>query len=243
MSSKRSIIAIILSTVFTVSFLLSAAQAAGYKTETFKKESGTYTVDIKYPEIIDKRLVAEARQKVNEEIKIFVHKLFDDDLKAFIEMEPEWGKEEFKEIPGKDTVYIDFKVILLDGDSVSIRFEKYFFGKGAAHGLTYIYGLNYDIGQMRHIAISDLFKPGTDYLKQISDYCIKDIKRQLDRHYADESWINEGASPKEENFREFALTKDSLIIFFQNYQVACYAAGNPQVKIPFRRLENYRNPG
>jgi hypothetical protein len=129
-------------------------------------------------------------------------------------------------------------VIRLDERFVSIKFKKYFYGIGAAHGLTLIAGFNYDVKQMKQIKLGDLFKAGTDYLKQISDYCIQDLGRQLGKEM--DSWIKEGAVPKEEKLKEFTLGKEDLIIYFSDYQIADYATGAQQVKIPFSRLLNLK---
>jgi hypothetical protein len=240
MSKKQLILGLIVIIAFILPVFLIEAEASGYKTANIKKEGKSYSVDIEYPEITNKRLAVDTQQKVNDAIKMFVHKLFDHDLKTFVETEPKWTKKELEGIASGNLVDLDFKIIRLDQSFVSIRFEKYTYGIGAAHGLTHIAGFNYDAGTIKQINLADLFKPGTDYLKQISDYSILDLKKQLNKesNYADENWIREGASPTEENFREFALTKDCLIIFFNDYQVACHAAGTPEVKIPFKKLSN-----
>ncbi len=81
---------------------------SGYEEIVFEKQGTSYSVDIKYPKITDKRLSIDRQQKANDEIEQFVHRLFDEDLKTFIENESQWSKEELKEIAGRDSVDISF---------------------------------------------------------------------------------------------------------------------------------------
>ncbi|MFO7584726.1 MAG: DUF3298 domain-containing protein, partial [Anaerolineales bacterium] len=48
-----------------------------------------------------------------------------------------------------------------------------------------------------------------------------------------------GAEPLPENYRNWNLTYEGLLITFDEYQVAPYAAGMQQVLVPFDVLENY----
>lgn len=48
----------------------------------------------------------------------------------------------------------------------------------------------------------------------------------------DTQWISEGTAPKEENFENFLITDNALIIIFDPYEVAPYAAGSVFVEIP-----------
>ncbi len=210
------------------------ASGIGYETVTFEKKGNSYGVDVKYPKVTDERFSPNVRQKVNDEIEKFAHEMFDSDFKAFIESESKWTKKELEDIAGRDSVDISFDIIQIDEHFVSIRFEKYFYGIGAAHGLTHISGFNYDVKQLSIVKLTNLFELGIDYLKRLSDYCVSDLSKQLNR--SGDNWIKEGAAPNEENFKEFAVGKDSLIIYFSDYQVADYASGTQKVTIPFNKL-------
>ncbi|MHB8280871.1 MAG: RsiV family protein [Candidatus Humimicrobiaceae bacterium] len=104
--------------------------------------------------------------------------------------------------------------------------------------------LNYNLANNREIKLPDLFKPGFDYLKFVSDYTINDIKNQILARggMPDETWIKEGAGPKEINFQTFVLSKDSLIIKLGQYQVAAYAEGLFNVIIPYLGFKDNINP-
>ncbi|MFC1514934.1 DUF3298 domain-containing protein [Candidatus Omnitrophota bacterium] len=216
---------------FVIFSLANAAVDFSYETVVFEKVGSSYVVDVKYPKITDTRLPPETRQKANDEIEKFVHSIFDSDLETFIANEPMWEKEGLEKIAGRDSDFIEFEVVYLDTDRISIYFDKYSYGIGAAHGLTHLYGFNYDLKNLKTIKLEDIFEPEADYLKQISDYCFADLDKRLDP-----PWFSEGVVPDTENFKDFAISKDSLIIYFSDYQVACYAAGTQKVEIPFQSL-------
>src|SRR5262249_30472423 len=89
------------------------------------------------------------------------------------------------------------------------------------------------------LKLADLFQPNSNYLKVISDYCIKEIKK-LD--VSDDEWIRNGAGPKLENYDSWNVTPEGLQITFDAYQVASYAAGPQEVTVPYSLLKPIINP-
>ena len=241
MNKKQSVLSVlvVLLTIFCTSIFVQAAPVPGYEKAAFEKHGVFYNATATYPKITDKQLSPDVRQKINNEIEQYVHKLMNDDLKTFIKNDSQYTKEEIKKIAWINSLDITFKVIRFDDHFISMRFEKYRFD-GGAHGVTDVYGFNYDIKRMSLVRLADLFEPGTDYLRQLSDYCIKDLKRQLKPKPGTESWIMEGAAPKEERFKEFAIGKNNLMIYFSEGQVDAYVAGTQKVKIPFSKLTGVR---
>jgi len=236
MISKRIFYLSLLIFVFcSGSVFAKDAPNLGYEKSSFEKHGAFYNVTAAYPKITDKLLSLDTRQKINNEIEQYVHKLMNDDLKAFIKGDSQYTKEEIKEIAWRNTLEISFKVIRFDDHFISIRFEKYRF-EGGPHGVTDVYGFNYDIKRMSLVRLVDLFDPGTDYLRQLSGYCIKDLKRQWEPNPVGANWIMEGAAPKEEKLQEFAIGKNNLMIYFSEGQVDAYIAGTQKVKIPFKTL-------
>ena len=157
--------------LFLMVIFPSIATAATYRTAHIEKQGNSYEVLVDYPQFKEPNA---QEQKANKAIKRFVHSLFDDDLKGFVITK--YSKEEIKGSPNPDSVEISFKIVFLNKNRISIYFEKYYFGLGAMHPVHYSFGFNYDIKNNKTIKLADLFKPGTHYLKQISDYCIKDLE-------------------------------------------------------------------
>jgi hypothetical protein len=112
---------------------------------------------------------------------------------------------------------------------------------GGAHPNTNSDAINYDLKAGRVLRLADLFKPGSNYLSVISNYCIKDLKKQMGGD-ADDDWIKRGAGAKLSNYRSWNITPDGLNIAFDAYQVAPYVAGPQEVDIPYRVLKTLIAP-
>lgn len=212
------------------------AFALQYKSSSIKEEGSSYLVDVQYPQIIDKTLSGEAQKRANQAIFDFARSLFAEDLTTFQDASAMYIPEDWT--AGKDLVDIKYKMVFADKERISIRFEKYFYGRGAAHGFRVITGFNYDLKNDRPIKLADLFEKDADYLKQVSDYCIADLNRRLGPDT--KNTAEGGAGPLEENLKEFGLSKKHLIVYFGDYQVACYAAGTQEVKIPLKKLAGFK---
>lgn len=120
----------------------------------------------------------------------------------------------------------------------SFKFDFHFYSDGAAHPGSYSITLTYDLGQDRELALADLFLPNTDYLGTISNYCMAELGKQPG--FGD-PWT-EGAKPTIENYRSWNITPNGLLITFDEYQVAPYAAGPQKVLIPYSALQAIINP-
>jgi hypothetical protein len=132
----------------------------------------------------------------------------------------------------------DYAVEFYNGNILSLLFTDYAF-TGGAHGSTISSTYNYDLVNNKEINLSDIFKPGSDYLKFLSDYCFEDIKKQNTQMGMDsmEDMIKSGVDPlMPENFARFALASDSLIIRFDQYQVGPGAAGSYNVRIGYEKF-------
>jgi hypothetical protein len=133
---------------------------------------------------------------------------------------------------------VTYTLISQVGDLWSFKFDFDFYSDGAAHpGLTSV-TLNYDLGQGRELALSDLFLPNSNYLEAISNYCLSELRKQP---YSD-SFFLDGAKPTPENYRNWNIAPDGLVITFDEYQVAPYAAGPQKIVVPYSALTSVINP-
>ena len=135
---------------------------------------------------------------------------------------------------------LDVKYTLLSqiGDLWSFKFDFSFYADGAAHPGLNSMTLNYDLGQGKELALADLFLPNANYLEAISKYSIAELSEQP---FFDSSSSN-GAQPTPENYRNWNITPNGLMITFDEYQVAPYAAGPQQVRVPYSELRDLINP-
>ena len=130
-----------------------------------------------------------------------------------------------------------FSVIGQRGDFWSVKFDVGTYYAGAAHPGHYSITLNYDLASGREVALGDLFVPGSNYLQTISDIS----KTQLATRDIGFDGFSNGADPLPENFTHWNISVDGLVITFDEYQVAPYAAGPQLVVIPFSELQPITN--
>lgn len=136
---------------------------------------------------------------------------------------------------------VDFEITTATSDLISVAFASSPYFAGAAHPNHYTSVLNYDLKTGKSIALADVFKPGSNYLQVLANYCIAQLKKRLGE-MSDSSTINEGASAKLENYQSWNIGKKGLEITFDPYQVAAYAAGPQRVIVRYDALKNLLNP-
>jgi hypothetical protein len=142
----------------------------------------------------------------------------------------------------------DIKSSVIGSPSIeerNTRFVSIFMGmewylRGAAHPSHSIDTYVYDYKENRMVSVADMFKKGSDYLSVLSKLSREDLlaqSRQGDMGFTyDSTMVLEGTSPTVENFSKILPTKDGLVIYFDEYQVAPYAAGPQQVAIPYAKI-------
>ncbi len=128
---------------------------------------------------------------------------------------------------------VTYALTLQRGDLWSFKFDFSGYYAGAAHPHLYSITVNYDLSQGRQLALSDLFLPNSNYLGVISQYCIA----QLSKRDIGFDGFSQGAAPILENYRNWNLTMDGLMITFDEYQVAPYAAGPQTIVVPYSELQ------
>ena len=133
---------------------------------------------------------------------------------------------------------VTYKLVSQLDDIWSFKFDVSFYADGAAHPGLNSATLNYDLGQGRELTLADLFLPGSNYLEAISTYCIAELSKQ--RFF--DGPFSEGAQPTPENYRNWNIAPDGLMITFDEYQVAPYAAGPQIVIVPYSGLQAVIDP-
>lgn len=119
---------------------------------------------------------------------------------------------------------------------LSLRFSGAGYVDGAAHPYHYTITLTYDLAANRALALADLFLPGSAYLERVASAAIQRLQERA------EFMFPEGANPSPENYRNWNITPEGLLITFDEYQVAPYAAGSQLVVIPYSELADMINP-
>jgi hypothetical protein len=133
---------------------------------------------------------------------------------------------------------LQYSVIGQRADIWSIKFEILFYADGAAHPAHYSVTINYDLSNGKEISLDELFLSSSNYLQVISDAC----KAQLSARDIGFDSSQQGADPLPDNYKRWNISNEGLMITFDEYQVAAYAAGPQVLTIPFSALQSIINP-
>jgi uncharacterized protein YecT (DUF1311 family) len=85
---------------------------------------------------------------------------------------------------------------------------------------------------------------GTDGIQRVSELAIGDLTPHLTglNGMSDPTWILTGAGPFADNFETFQFLPNEIVLEFDPYQVAAYAAGPQEVHISLAKLQDVLPP-
>lgn len=115
-------------------------------------------------------------------------------------------------------------------DVLSMSLSNYTYHYQAAHGLTVIKSLTFDLKEKKLSKLRDLFKPGSDYVQRLSELISTQI-RQRDMPILGEF---KGIRPNQ----DFYIADKALIIYFQLYEITPYVFGFPMFPISVYDLQD-----
>lgn len=115
-------------------------------------------------------------------------------------------------------------------DVLSLSLSNYTYYEHAAHGMTYMKSVTFDLQKGTVCTLKDLFKENSDYIKKISDI----IKNEM---------AARGMSPLEQFTsirpdQDFYIADKTLVIYFQLYELMAYVFGFPMFPISVYALED-----
>lgn len=171
-------------------------------------------------------------------VQVFNQKLDEMVQKEIAVFRDEFTRGPIVEVSTNSFLEVTYAVISQYDDIWSIKFFYSFYNNGAAHPGDFNHTINYDLGAGRELALGDLFLPGSNYLESISNHCLNELRKQP---YSDSFTIT-GAEPTLENYRNWNITPEGLMITFDTYQVAPGAAGPQIVLVPYEQLQAEIDP-
>lgn len=127
---------------------------------------------------------------------------------------------------------IRYQVVNADRDLISLHFTDVVSAHSQIHPNAYPVTFNYDLRRGRSLKLADIFQDKVGYLPVIAEYCQAELKRK----YSDQLFNNDGAAAKAENYQNWNIGPEGLVISFNDYQVGPHAMGRPMIVIPFSAL-------
>jgi hypothetical protein len=131
--------------------------------------------------------------------------------------------------------FFDAKYTMISqrGNLWSLKFDFSGYADGAAHPYHYTLTLNYDLEQGNKLSLKDLFPKDSNHLELIARYCVVELSKRDIGFYGG---FQQGAEPTTDNYRNWNVAQDGILITFNEYQVAPYAAGAQTVLVPYGEL-------
>ena len=145
------------------------------------------------------------------------------------------------QVVNRNNLYIDYDTSYIrsgDDSILSIRFTIQSYLAGMAHPYHGHRVLNYDLQTGEDIQLESLFNPGTNYLAVLSNF----TRKSLTRHLTVKDMIANGTAPTAENFRNWNIKPNGILITFDEAQVAPYVDGAQSVLVPYSVLKPILSP-
>ncbi len=153
-------------------------------------------------------------------------------------------QDNFKEIYGDAEYTIPFilrgeyRIIRRDKNVISVKYSIYQF-TGGAHGGIDTRVQNFLLKPFQPVTLTELLKDDDQSIVSLSGIVRSHLN--YDKNLNNE-WMIRGTEAKETNFTLFNLERYGVTFTFAEYQIACYAAGEQEIFIPYDHLKQIMNP-
>ena len=185
-----------------------------------KDENKNYIVEINYPKVKSKQLLAYTDDYIKNKKKEFKEEISKEEpLNS--------SKYEFK---------ADYKIT--DNNNIlglHLNISEY---TGGAHNVRYDKSYYYNKESDEIVSIKDFLEKDTslDKLANLSYYYVMKYSDDNNLNF-DKEGVKEGLSSNLNNFEHFNFIDDGLEFIFPPYQIAYYAAGEIKIVIPYNELK------
>lgn len=206
------------------------------KTVEMENQRRRYKIYVVYPHIEGSKSVGIL--KLNRRIKDLVTKQYQWSLVPPTRED----LRHYEKWPGVfNSVDLTYDVVLATDQLLSIYFEVYSYGIGAAHSVQQSFSVNFDLRSETPIQLAGLFKPDAKHLQFISDYCVRELSK--DHQYAmSDPVFKDELAPRLKNYESWNITKEGLRFNFDACKIDGCAAGKAEVKIAFDALKEKLKP-
>ena len=204
---------------------------ANIDTQTITKNNKYINSIINIPIImIDNKDISK---HINDEITNSIMKFFNESQK-----QAEEYNNALPEVENKFVANVDFDVKKNSDNILSILIKYYKFA-GGAHGYYENVAYNIDIRNGNFLTLGDLFKEDIDYKNAINE----EIRIQIEELIKSDEQ-NKGVYEFKsiEDKQKFYIQDDNLVVYFDLYDIAPYAAGIPEFMINVNKIDHILKP-
>lgn len=198
--------------------------------EELKEDNEAFSSILRIP-VVSGLLKKNVESKINSVLKTDAIK-----FKASIEKQAkeafEYSQKGTEPRFNKYTADTSFEVRYNDKDvlSLTVLYAQY---TGGAHGLEVQKGYTFDLKTGKILNLSDLFAVGFDYDEVISDEILGYMKLHQQEYFPEAIT----SFKKIKSDQPYYIENGNLVIYYGEYEIAPYAAGIPEFRIPFSKLK------
>ncbi|MGE5422614.1 MAG: DUF3298 and DUF4163 domain-containing protein [Ignavibacteriales bacterium] len=202
-------------------------------TQSKTQKLPNFTINLKIP-VIDGMSNTAQQKEINQIIS-------QDQIKRIKPMKEElanyvqFAKENDYPVNPFDLVS-DYKVSYNKNDLLSVTATIYQY-TGGAHGTTEQVSYNVDLQTGQLLTLKDLFKTNTNYINPINQEIEKQIAAKPEEFFTEDNMGFKTIQAKQ----PFYLTDGGIVVYFQLYEIAPYAAGIKEFKIPVALINTQLN--
>jgi len=162
------------------------------------------------------------QQKINNTILMLVNSLMEEQIQRLVAQGYAY--------PIKATMQGWYEIKTNERGILSLSVGNYTYPYPAAHGLTIIRSLTFDVNTGRLYKLKDLFKQGSNYVKAISIIIQEQIKMRNISTLNGFSEINPD--------QDYYIADKALVVYFQLYEITPYVYGFPFFPISVYELDD-----
>lgn len=170
---------------------------------------------IDYPMVIGMQNTI-VQQSINRAILSLVYKLVSD--------------QGYYQEPTTTTINGWYEIKTNERGILSLSIGNYTYHYHAAHSMTIIKSLTFDIQTGKSYDLADLFKPDSNYVKVLSDI----IGLQIKTRKIDLLGEFKGIAPNQ----DYYIADKALVVYFQLYEITPYVYGFPFFPISVYEIQN-----
>ena len=115
-------------------------------------------------------------------------------------------------------------------DVLSLSLSNYAYHVNAAHGMTYLRSLTFDLQRGQFCTLQDLFLPESDYVMRLSELIHKQMEERSIPILGEFEAIRSD--------QDFYIADKTLVIYFQLYEITPYVFGFPMFPISVYALQD-----
>ena len=223
-----------------------------FKMKNFRVESSSgcasdtlqcASYEVNYPEFsgLDSAVAKKIRREVDATVSMGNPEAVGKSMKQIGEefvSDYEDFKKEMPDAPGGWYYKSDVSVDLVTDTLISLTVSEDYF-TGGAHGGSGTYFINVNPVTGAEFTLDNLFKPG--YIEPLTKAGEEIFRRT--REVPDTASLNENyfefPDDKFQLNQNYGFTKDGIVFYYNNYEIAPYAAGPTEVLIPYERIRGW----